>query len=92
MRPNECDLREILREKRIPITGNGRRRCETQMGQTRHSTFGIGIEIAEGHHEKYDGSGYPRGLAGKDIPLAARIIAVADISLAFVAAIRCWGT
>ena len=30
------------------------------------------------HHEKYDGSGYPEGLAGKDIPEFARIIAVAD--------------
>jgi len=31
------------------------------------------------HHERYDGKGYPAGLAGKDIPLEARIVAVADI-------------
>ncbi len=31
------------------------------------------------HHEKYDGSGYPRGLAGEQIPLCARIVAVADV-------------
>lgn len=35
-------------------------------------------EIAGAHHEKVDGSGYPRGLKGKDIPLGAKIIAVAD--------------
>jgi len=35
-------------------------------------------EIAGAHHEKLDGSGYPRGIGGDDIPLGARIIAVAD--------------
>lgn len=38
-----------------------------------------GIEIAEGHHEKWDGSGYPRGTAGESIPLPARIVALADV-------------
>jgi response regulator RpfG family c-di-GMP phosphodiesterase len=35
--------------------------------------------IALGHHEKYDGSGYPTGLKGDHIPLEARIVAVADV-------------
>jgi len=35
-------------------------------------------EIAGAHHEKIDGTGYPKGLKGKDIPLGAKIIAVAD--------------
>jgi putative two-component system response regulator len=36
-------------------------------------------DIALTHHEKFDGTGYPRGLAGNDIPLCGRIVAVADV-------------
>ena len=39
----------------------------------------IAKEIALSHQEKWDGSGYPQGLAGEDIPLAARLMAVADV-------------
>ena len=39
----------------------------------------MGAEIARSHHEKFDGSGYPRGLAGDAIPLFSRIVAVADV-------------
>ncbi len=37
------------------------------------------VDIIAGHHEKWDGSGYPRGLRGESIPLAARIAAAADV-------------
>jgi len=36
-------------------------------------------EIAVAAHERYDGSGFPRGLKGEDIPIGARVIAVADV-------------
>jgi HD-GYP domain-containing protein (c-di-GMP phosphodiesterase class II) len=40
--------------------------------------LGDAVEVIAHHHEKFDGSGYPRGLKGTDIPLAARIFAVVD--------------
>ena len=44
----------------------------------------MGAIIALGHHEKYDGSGYPNGLHAEDIPLVARVVAVADVFDALV--------
>ncbi len=38
-----------------------------------------GAQIAGGHHEHFDGAGYPNGLKGRDIPVAARIVAVVDV-------------
>ncbi len=41
--------------------------------------FEVGRKIARFHHERWDGKGYPDGLMGKNIPLCARIVAVADV-------------
>lgn len=76
---------EILR-KPAPLTPEEREEMQ------RHTTVGHAIlansesellalaaTIALSHHERYDGSGYPQGLAGKAIPLEGRITAVADV-------------
>lgn len=47
--------------------------------KTNYPPFGMAVEIIAGHHEKYDGSGYPDGLAGENIPLSARVVALADV-------------
>ena len=66
-------------EKHPTIGADVLRRCENQINNLGHSVFAIGIEIAESHHERFDGSGYPNGLEGQDIPLSARIVATADV-------------
>ncbi|MER2217718.1 HD domain-containing phosphohydrolase, partial [Methylobacterium brachiatum] len=49
------------------------------LGGSTSELIRLAAEIAEAHHEKWDGSGYPKGLAGPQIPLSARIVAVADV-------------
>lgn len=44
-----------------------------------NSFLKIGIDVAKYHHERWDGAGYPLGLKEKEIPLAARIMAIADV-------------
>lgn len=49
----------------------------------------MGEDIAATHHEKWDGTGYPRGLAGEEIPLSGRIMAIADVYDALISR-RCY--
>lgn len=61
--------REVM--ERHPVLG------EAILASIPHLT-GIARDVAVAHHERWDGGGYPRGLAGDEIPLAARIFALAD--------------
>ena len=49
----------------------------------------VSYEIARHHHERYDGGGYPDGLRGDEIPIAAQIVAIADVYDALVSK-RCY--
>lgn len=57
---------------------------DTQLKKYNINYFGMASEIATHHHEKYNGRGYPEGLSELEIPLSARIIAVADVFDALV--------
>lgn len=49
------------------------------LGDDDSSLLQMAASIARNHHEKWDGSGYPRGISGEQIPLEARIVAIADV-------------
>lgn len=49
-----------------------------EVGEDNHYLL-LGRDVAWYHHERWDGQGYPKGLKGEEIPLAARIVAVADV-------------
>lgn len=53
------------------------RQAHLTMGESRY--LHMGADISATHHEWFDGTGYPRGLAGEAIPLAGRICAIADV-------------
>lgn len=52
---------------------------ERILGGSRFPVLQMAGDIAHCHHERWDGSGYPRGLRGEEIPIVARIVAVADV-------------
>jgi PAS domain S-box-containing protein len=78
LKPGELTGKEFEIIKRHTLMGgNALKAIESQIEGK--SFLAMGKEIAYNHHEKWDGSGYPRGLKGEAIPLSARIIAVADV-------------
>jgi adenylate cyclase len=85
LKPGILSDKEYLEMKKHTTFGREAiRKAEHMYGSKVGSTFlQYGKEIAYSHHEKWDGTGYPEGLTGEQIPLFARIMAVADVYDAF---------
>lgn len=73
LKPGRLDSNEFDVMKRHPGIGHA------ILDGSNSQLIALGAEIALTHHEKFDGSGYPNGLRGEDIPLPGRIVAVADV-------------
>ncbi|MCI5078685.1 HD domain-containing phosphohydrolase [Oricola sp.] len=71
-KPGQLDTEEVVEMRRHTVIG-----AEIFQG-AKSALMRMAKEVAEFHHERYDGSGYPAGLSGTDIPLSARIVAIAD--------------
>jgi HD-GYP domain-containing protein (c-di-GMP phosphodiesterase class II) len=77
-KPGKLDENEWVIMKTHPIVGAETLR-EVDRNHPGNAFVRTGIEIAEAHHEKWNGTGYPFGLAGEKIPLVARILALGDV-------------
>ena len=75
---------EEFNEIKRHTTEGGRIVCEV-LGEGEDKAYiKMAIDVASCHHERWDGEGYPNGLSGEDIPLSARIMAIADVFDALV--------
>jgi len=78
LKPGKLTEEEFgIMKKHASIGADTLRKVQNEHPENRF--LNMGIIIAQYHHEKWDGSGYPEGLAGEDIPLSARIMAVVDV-------------
>ena len=82
-KPSKLTEKEFETMKRHTILGGNALNAIDSQAKGK-SFLSIGKEIAYFHHEKWDGTGYPNGLHGENIPLSARIVALADIYDALV--------
>ncbi len=78
LKPGKLTEEEWVLMRRHPILGADTLR-EVDRQHPGNSFIRIGIDIAESHHEKWDGSGYPYGKRKKEIPLVGRILALGDV-------------
>ena len=78
LKPGKLTAEEWVVMKTHPIIGAATLR-EVDRQHPGNSLIRMGIDIAESHHERWDGTGYPYGLRNTEIPLVARILALGDV-------------
>lgn len=79
LKPGKLTDDEFEIMKLHPIYGHDAIEAAISTMHSNNNFLRFAKEIAYGHHEKWDGSGYPLGLSGDDIPLSARLMALADV-------------
>jgi HD-GYP domain-containing protein (c-di-GMP phosphodiesterase class II) len=90
LKPGKLTPEEFeIMKSHTTIGGDTLRDGELRQKVKGDSFLTMGRCIAYSHHEKWNGTGYPKGLAGEDIPLSARIVALADVYDA-VSSKRCY--
>jgi putative two-component system response regulator len=85
LKPGRLDAREFEEIKKHTIYGRDTIMAAEKELDTPELFLEIARDIAYCHHEKWDGSGYPQGLMREDIPIPARMMAVADVYDALIA-------
>ena len=78
-KPGRLSVEEMeIMKTHTRLGANAIQEAESQLG-VKVGFLACVYEIALGHHEKWDGTGYPRQLAGRSIPISARLMALADV-------------
>ena len=87
-KPGPLTPDEMVEMRRHPELGRDViLKAEQQVGVHDDATLAMAKDIVYTHHERWDGTGYPQGLRGADIPIPGRVMAIVDVYDAVVSAI-----
>ena len=79
-KPGMLTAEELIEMRKHPVHGRDViLKTEQEVGVRDDLTLAVAKDIVYTHHEKWDGSGYPQGLRGNDIPIAGRLMALVDV-------------
>jgi len=79
-KPGTLTAEELVEMRKHPVHGRDVIvKTEQEVGVRDDLTLAVAKDIVYTHHEKWDGSGYPQGLRGNDIPIAGRLMALVDV-------------